>query len=199
MFIEHISKDILSKYKNARDLILYAPEYMVNFKNTYPVEYKQLTSIYNARSKLYKCIKLLNYCDDVYFGTITFNELKDKNSISSKRKETFKFLNTIYRCFVLIEEFGELNGRYHIHYIATKDINYSFQKFLSWHSYHQLTKVYNYNVDMYLSNYVSKGAPRIRKNKNMIKLCNYYKHLKRLPYKEDYRINMLIGYYLYEL
>lgn len=157
-------------------------EPMTRFISKYPSEYKLITTMYRRRTDLtdtLETMKMLN--DPIYWFTLTFNNDKDSNSIETKRKEAQKFLNRMCSVYVMVEEFGEDNGRYHIHGFLCFKFGFGFVDFIQWHSRQKLIELDSGNKRIkYLTDYTSKQAPRIRRSKSLSALYNYYKKNKRL-------------------
>lgn len=174
-----ITEQIRSEYFNA----LYNQQFgnnepMKRFKGSFPNEYRLINNVYHARTKLLHDIGIMKRLSNnsIYWGTLTYNEDKDKNLIKSKRKEAEKHLNELFCLWVMVEEFGTDNGRYHIHFIGVFKFGKTFNDFFQWHSKKDIEKVYNARkVARYLCDYMTKQMPRIRRNKNMIKYSKEYK------------------------
>lgn len=154
------------------------------FKEWYPVEYKKLYVIHRKRTELRNCVKAMRVVsDEIYFGTLTFNSKKDSNKITTKRREAFMKLNTLFEYVVLVEEFGTEKGRYHIHFLGAFRSGVGFKDFTStWrHSRQELRKVQSTDgVVRYLCPYLVKQTPRLRKNKHLIALVKEYKSSKHM-------------------
>lgn len=148
-------------------------EPMKRFKEKNECLYRIINAMYHKRVKVLKDIRVMREvsCNKVYFGSLTFNEVKDKNQEKTKRKEVFSFLNTIFLCFLVVEEYGEENGRYHCHYVGIFKDNKTFEDLFSWHSREDIQRVKSDRaVARYLCNYIVKQVPRIRRNKTLIKI-----------------------------
>lgn len=176
-----ISKDIINLYYDSIRKCIELDSYpLEEFCKKYPNEYKLLSAIHRRRSRIniaIKALKLLN--KDIYWGTLTFNNKKDKNLISTKRKEAFTNLNKLFDYFMLVEEYGEKNNRYHIHFIGSMKFGKTTSDFYKkdiWKSRRDIHLVdTNRNISSYLVKYLSKDIPRIRSNKMMVKLIKAYK------------------------
>lgn len=176
-----ISKDIVDLYFDSIKKCIELDSYpLEEFCKNYPLEYKLLSAIHRRRSRINLGIKALALLGrEIYWGTLTFNSKKDKNLISSKRKEAFTNLNKIFDYFMLVEEYGEKNNRYHIHFIGSmkygKTTNDFFKRDI-WKSRRDIRVVdTKKNIASYLVKYLSKDLPRIRSNKMMVKLIKAYK------------------------
>lgn len=153
---------------------------MMLFKNEFPKEFALINGAYHKRAKIRENIKAMQEVGTVYFGTLTFDNEKDKNKEVTKRKECWSFLNSLFSCLLLVEEHGEKNGRYHVHFVGIFKSDKHFKEFRQWHSRQNLEIVKKVQkVVNYICDYVVKDLPRIRRNKPLIKLCNEYKTLKR--------------------
>lgn len=153
-------------------------EYMEAFKNEYPEAYRLFTRVHHKRSVINNCFDAMKKLGrDVWFGTLTFNKTKDKNKIISKRKEAFTKLGKLFEYLLLVEEFGEEEGRYHIHFIGTYKEGKTFEDFKRfWHSRQNIRKVQeNEKISRYLVKYMLKDLPRVRRNKALIGLEREYK------------------------
>lgn len=162
---------------------------MLEFKESYPGVYKIINAMYHKRMKVLKNIRVLRKISNnkVYFGALTFNDLKDKNQRETKRKEVFKFLNTIFLCFLVVEEEGELNGRYHCHYVGIFKEGKTFNDLYKWHSREDCQRVKSArSVAKYLCDYVVKQVPRIRRNKALVKVYEEMKECRKWAHRGFY-------------
>lgn len=152
------------------------------FISKYPNEYKLITTMYRRRVDLndtLQVMKLLN--EPIYWFTLTFNNEKDTNSIETKRKDAQRFLNRICSVYVMVEEYGEDNGRYHIHGFLCFKYGFGFTDFVEWHSRQKIIELDNANKRIkYLTNYMEKQAPRIRRSKSLSVLYAYFKKHKKM-------------------
>lgn len=203
----NISFEIVNKYYEA---LRYSNEYfnelLEKFIKEYPEEYKHLNKIHHKRCIIRDNLEALKSTGNkIYFGTLTYNEDKDLNEEETKRKEAFMFLNSLFEFVLLVEEYGEDNGRYHCHFLGTFKEGKTFEDFRKWHSRQNLQEVQlneevkkNYfkeednekengekKVIQYLCKYVSKQIPRIRRNKGLIRLEKAYKKAK--PLKKTFK------------
>lgn len=200
-----ISEQIIKQYFNAlvsQSNDSYMP--MEMFKNEHPFEYKHITCIYHKRVKLRYDLNVMMALSNnkVYWGTLTYNDSKDKNKISSKRKEATRFLSNVFRLWLMVEEFGGDNGRYHIHFIGVFNEGKTFNDVFRWTSREDIQKVKSITkVARYLCDYVTKNVPRIRRNKelircsNLMKKANYYEGLGFQSIAAEY-MNKLVEDYL---
>ena len=203
-----INYGVIKEYYEA---MRYAGEYFVEplkeFAEKYPLEYKHLNKVHHKRVIIRDNLEALKTVGEkIYFGTLTYNEDKDQNKEDSKRKEAFTFLNSLFEFVLLVEEYGEVNGRYHCHFLGTFRKDKGFEDFRKWHSRQNLqelktcddTRTRSYfkkeeeascnsekKAVQYLCKYVSKQIPRIRRNKALVRLEKAYKEHK--PLKRTFR------------
>ena len=180
-----LTKEIIKEYYSCyrSSYIDFYDEPMKAFRNAHPKEYKHLCSVHRCRSVLNKNIEALKTLNEVlYFGTLTFDETKDHNKTQSKRKEAFRFLNSLFEFVLLVEENGEEKGRYHIHFVANFKEGKTFNDFKEgWHSRQNLRILReNESISQYLCKYLSKDLPRVRRNKKLIELERYASKHRRL-------------------
>lgn len=157
---------------------------MQMFKQEHPKEYKFFNAVHRRRCKIRESLEAMKVISDkVYFGTLTFNAAKNRNKIATKRKEAFAKLNAIFEYVLLVEEYGEDNGRYHIHFLGTFKLDHNFESFkLIWNHSRQNLEVLNpsTNVASYLCKYLVKDLPRVRRNKKLVALANEYHKAKSI-------------------
>ena len=190
-----VTNEIRKEYLNALyNLQFGSKSLMADFIKKYPSEYKLITTMYRRRCDLtdtLETMKLLN--DVIYWFTLTFNNDKDKNNIETKRKDAQRFLNRICSVYVMVEEYGEDNGRYHIHGFLCFKFGYGFVDFTEWHSRQKIVELDSANKRIkYLTDYSSKQAPRIRRSKSLSVLYAYFKKRKRM-YKH-FKETFLLGF-----
>lgn len=160
-------------------------EYTKAFKEKYPQEYFYLHSFYRLRSVLKKDIDLMLLCGHVQWFTLTFNNERDKSMISSKRKSATRFLNDLFVIYEMVEEFGEDNGRYHIHGFGVYREGKGFNDFRRWSSrckIQDLSKESLHKKVKYLTKYAVKDLPRRRRSKSLVFLEKKYQTIKGLRY-----------------
>lgn len=155
---------------------------MADFINNHPSEYKLITTMYRRRCDLTDTIETMKLMNEpIYWFTLTFNNEKDTNNIETKRKDAQRFLNRICSVYVMVEEFGEDNGRYHIHGFLCFKYGFGFVDFVQWHSRQKIIELDNANKRIkYLTDYSTKQAPRIRRSKSLSALYTYFKKHKRM-------------------
>ena len=187
-----VSEEVRKAYFNA----LYnqqkgSNESMLLFKKEHADVYKIINAMYHKRVKVLRDIEAMREISNnkVYFGALTFNDLKDRNKITSKRKEVFNFLNTIFLCFLVVEESGLQNGRYHCHFVGVFKDNKHFADLYQWHSREDCQRVKSArSVARYLCNYIVKEVPRLRRNKTLIKISEEMQKSRKwsLHFKESF-------------
>lgn len=175
---------------------------MDDFKKLYPQEYKFLNAMLEKRKKIRNnCKAMRSMSDNLYWGTLTYdNEFNDLLE-TTKRKQALTFLNKYFSCWLLVEEYGSKSNRYHIHFLAIKkydfEINYEAMR-NDWHSFIEIERIPKWKQEKkikYLTNYITKNVPRIRRNKRLIALCEDWNRLQSLKrngfnyYHEDYYRN----------
>lgn len=153
---------------------------MNDFKREYPEHFKFYSKVSRLRSEMKKDIEAMETTGgEVYFGTLTFNNAKHRNKIETKRKEAFEKLKMLFKYVLLVEEYGGVNGRYHIHFFGSFVKDHSFNEFKSfWHSRQNLEKVSDNNAAKYLASYSVKDLPRLHRNTLLVALKRKYKALK---------------------
>lgn len=178
-----ISEETRKKYINAlyncQDGNYFA---MKNFQSEYPNEYSFMNAQFRQRSKIIDCVDAIYHSGNVpYFGALTFDDKHDKSSEENKRKQAIRLLNLVFVAWVMVEEYGEENGRYHIHFIGCFRYNKTMSDFHNeWHSHSQIERVKNARkTARYLTNYMEKQVPRIRKSKSMVEMVNISKRMKK--------------------
>lgn len=168
------NQEIRQRYFNAvRDMVKYE-EYdaLCDFKREYPEQFAFFQKVHRLRHEINKDLDAMKLvCDKVYFGTLTFDDAHDKNKVETKRKDAFEKLKSIFKYVLLVEENGGVNGRYHIHFLASFTNDHNFDSFKSlWHSRQNLKEVNDDNVGKYLVSYVVKDLPRLRRNRLLVHL-----------------------------
>lgn len=191
-----ITDEIRKEYLNAlSNLQFSSKEPMTRFISNHPKEYKKITAMYRKRTELNNTIETMKLLDEpIYWFTLTFNNDKDKNSIETKRKEAQRFLNDMCSVYVMVEEYGEDNGRYHIHGFLCFKYGYGIFDFMQWHSREDIKELKTgiKKQVKYLTDYNCKSIPRLRRSRSLSALYTYFKEHKRL-YK-NFRDTFLIGF-----
>ena len=144
------------------------------FKELFPVEYKRFSAVSRKRREVRKSIDAMQILgEEIYFGTLTFNNTKNLNKEEIKRKEAFEKLNGVFEYVLLVEEYGEDNGRYHVHFLGVFRKGMDFNSFVAcWpHSRQNLRLLKaGEHIDKYLIKYMIKDLPRLRRNKRLVGL-----------------------------
>lgn len=170
------------------------------FKQKYPQEYKRFNAVHRRRATIHESINAMKIVSDkIYFGTLTYNNDKNVNKEVVKRKEAFNFLNAQFEYFLVVEEHGEDNGRYHVHFLGLFNKDHDFDSFVrDWHSRQNLRLLNDKeNVAQYLCKYLSKDLPRVRRNKALVSLARSYHAAKSLqrffPNVEEFSPRVRVG------
>lgn len=195
--IVSISEEVLKEYLTALYNSQFGSPLLMNaFKCNHLEEYKFINTMYRKRSAMKESIDIMQRMNEpVYWFTLTFNNEKNANTIESKRKEAQRFLNRLASVYLMVEEFGEDNGRYHIHGFLVFKYGFGFIDFQEWHSRQNILLCENAIANKkikYLTKYAVKSVPRIRRSKSLSVLYCFYKKHKRLSksfpsmFKEDF-------------
>lgn len=182
-------KEIIALYCEARRGLCEEDDFekMRVFKELFPREYSRFSAVARKRLEIRKSIEAMQVLDrNVYFGTLTFNSTKNLNKEEIKRKEAFEKLNSVFEYVLLVEEYGEDNGRYHIHFLGVFKDKMDFNSFVAcWpHSRQNLRLLKeDESIDKYLVKYLTKDLPRLRRNKRLSGLTKRYKEYDRLERK----------------
>ena len=179
-----ITDEIRKEYLNALyNLQSGSKDLMPLFISKYPGEYKLIMTMYRKRTELNNTIEVMKLLNEpIYWFTLTFNNDKNDNLISSKRKDASRFLNRICSVYLMVEEYGEDNGRYHIHGFLCFKYGYGVLDFMQWHSREDIRELktgFKKQVK-YLTDYSTKSVPRLRRSRSLSALNTYYKKYKRL-------------------
>ena len=140
-------------------------------------------TMYRKRTELNNTIDVMKMLNEpIYWFTLTFNNDKNDNLVTSKRKDATRFLNRICSVYVMVEEYGEDNGRYHIHGFLCFKYGFGVLDFMQWHSREDIRELKTgiKKQIKYLTDYTSKSIPRIRRSRSLSALNTYYKKYKRL-------------------
>lgn len=153
------------------------------FAQLYPDLYRYLTAMLRKRTKIKMTLSAMStITDKIYWGALTFNEEETDKLESTKRKQVLRFLDKYFKVFCFVEEYGEENDRYHIHFfgVMRKPTDYECMR-QDWHSFLfiELLKPYEYKRKAkYLTKYAVKSVPRVRMSKRCIELVKDYRKLK---------------------
>lgn len=186
MDIKKIDKTIIEAYFRAldSDSANLNSVCIKRFREKHDDVYRYLHAFYRLRCEMYKDIKIMDCLGRVEWFTLTFDNKRDKALISSKRKSATRFLNDLFIAYEMIEEFGDDNGRYHIHGFGVFKDNKGFNDFVKWPSRQKIETLREYNLRKkvkYLTAYASKCLPRRRRSKTLVYLStewNKHKGLK---------------------
>lgn len=190
--------------------ILLDSQYLTNehtkaFKALHGEEYNLLHSFYRLRHELNKDIDLMENVGDVQWITLTFDNKRDKNLVSSKRKTATRFLNEIFLCYEIVEEYGEDKNRYHIHGFGVFREGKGFQDFVKWPCRQKIQTLNRFNLSKkvkYLTKYAVKSLPRRRRSKNLVyldKKMSGLKRFKRNGFENCYRCRFKLALYRIQL
>ena len=148
------------------------------FKEKHRELYSRVNANYHKRKIIRENVYAMKMVSkNIVFGALTYNEENNKKDLNTKRKQGVRHLNKYLACFIFVEELGSLHERYHLHFIGILKNDVSYLDFCNaWHSRAQIEKVISIKRSVnYLTDYVVKDAPRIRRNDAMIELHNRYK------------------------
>ena len=184
-----IDEQIIKEYSMAKEDIMFwnDPFRYEKFKSDYPIEYKIFSAMDRKRSAVLDTFRAMMYLNEpIYWITLTFNNEKDINTVKYKKETAERFLKDIAPIYLMIEEFGEDNNRYHIHGFIIFKYGKGFEDFRKWHSRQKIIQIKTFKKGMkrvsYLTNYVTKDVPRLRRSRQCSKLYNYYKSVKKLRF-----------------
>lgn len=156
------------------------------FSKDYPELYKHISSMLRKRTKLKSTIEAYKSISEfIYWGSLTWNEEHDGANEETKRKQALRFFEKFFKLYTFVEEYGEENGRYHIHFLGVlkdKGITYDVMR-SEWHSFIQIECLKPYQVNKkvkYLTKYCVKQVPRVRMNKRSVALLKDYKRYKHM-------------------
>ena len=156
------------------------------FKFMFPDVYHRIMSTLSKRSELKKNIEFMMVVSGglVYFGDLTFDNEHISREEEDLRRKAIRYLNKYCKLWTMVEEHGEQNGRYHIHWIAVfKDKKTPKMLQEEWPCFAHYSRVKSvHGTAKYLCNYVSKQVPRIRRNKDLVQCMKLYKDVKHLDY-----------------
>lgn len=151
---------------------------MKKFKAEHFELYQRVNQNYHKRKAIRENVYAMKQCSDggLCFGTLTFSEEHNDQDVATKRKQASRHLNKYLSAYLFVEEYGEDNGRYHLHFIGLLKPGVEYLQFCSsWHSRAQIEKVVSVKRAVnYLTDYVSKQAPRIRRNSILVAMFRHY-------------------------
>lgn len=168
------------------------------FASKYPELYAHMSSMLRKRTKLRSTLEAYKTISPfIYWGALTWNEEHDNVNEKIKRNQALRFFDKFFKLYCFVEEYGEDNGRYHIHFfgvIKSEDITYDLMRD-NWHSFLQIECLKSYECNKkikYVTKYAVKQVPRVRMNKRSVKLLKEfktYKHMKNIGfdfYEKDF-------------
>lgn len=143
--------------------------------NTYRNElWKSLQHKYKSKKKLRELFRAFDMPIIAYgqvlncpvWGTLTFDNDHIEQDANTKRKQVLRQLNNYLLAFVYVEEYGEENGRYHVHFIGLMRDKYTYNDFIaSWHSRCEIKKVSSQRQAIdYLCDYLKKSCSKLHLN-----------------------------------
>lgn len=158
-------------------------EPMKRFKEEHSELFSVVNACYHKRTIIrdnMRCMKDITN-KSLVFGALTYDNEHNEESEPTKRKQGLRHLNNFLDLFLFVEEHGELNDRYHLHFIGVLKDGIEYKQFHdAWHSYSQIEKVVSiHRAVNYLTDYVSKQAPRIRRNNKLIKVFKHWQKSNR--------------------
>lgn len=177
-FTEELKREYFNALYNLQDG---NNEPMAIFKNSHRELFDRVNKNYHKRKAIRENVFAMRMVSsELYCGSLTFDQVHDPQSEETKRKQARRHLDKYMQCYLYVEEYGEDNGRYHIHFIGVLDYGITYKEFYNnWHSRVEMSRVKKIKSAVnYLTDYVSKQAPRIRRNKKMMYIFNRYKKSK---------------------
>ena len=181
MDVELIKKEYFNALYNQQNG---SNQSMVAFRLEHPKEYAVINAMYHKRVKVKQDIEVMTEMslNKVYFGALTFDNEQDSKSESTKRKQGWRHLNNVFSMVLMIEEHGEENGRYHIHFVGVFKDGKTMEDFHNWNSgFSFIEKIISKKkVARYLCNYVVKQVPRLRRNKCLLECSKQWKKAQSL-------------------
>ena len=159
------------------------------FKKWFPREFSRMQSILNKRTLIKRDIEFMQSLRKgrVYFGALTFDNELDAKTEANKRKMAQRYLDKFMPIYELIEEYGDENGRYHIHFLGIMEANKTYLEFHSgWKSYSYIEGLRSVKkASKYLCDYVVKSVPRIRRNGRLTQLLKEHSAIEELKLLSD--------------
>lgn len=154
-------------------------ELMLLFKEQHQELFAVVNAMYHRRKTIREnvyCMRKIAKENYLVFGDLTYDNEHDKESEPTKRKQGVRYLNKCLDAYLFVEEHGNEKERYHIHFIGILKDNLVYKSFLDgWHSFAHIQKVISVkNSVNYLTDYVVKQVPRIRRNKKLVAAFKHY-------------------------
>lgn len=201
-----INEDILKEWTNAQMSASNGHYQSLGiFRQKYPNEFKHLQSMSSKRKEIITAIEIMSCLGVVHWITLTFDNEQDAHKEVCKRKQAWQLLNKYCGAVLMVEEYGEDNGRYHIHALGTwrnYDLLYS-DFYQEWSSRSTIEKLEQWKYKKkakYLTKYVVKDVPRLRRNKVLLNAQKLYKkyvsmkHYRFASLSEKYLNDMICQY-----
>lgn len=174
------------------------------FASKYPELYKHISAMLRKRTKLRSTLEAYKSVSEfIYWGHLTWDDEHNEESEETKRQQALRFFAKYFKLYCFVEEYGEENERYHIHFfgvLKSKSITYEMM-YQGWHSRIKMEclKTYSERIKKirYLTKYCVKQVPRIRMDKRSIALLKDYKQYKHMvaigfeSFKEEYDAKVL--------
>lgn len=155
-----------------------------SFKEKYPDLYPYINSMSNKRKILkYEVEAMSHYGGSLYWCTLTFDSENDIKQKCTKLKMAWRLFEKFCDLVLMVEEYGELYGRYHLHAFITFKKGARLEDFYKSWSSRITAKIIYSNAFMvakikYLTKYSTKDVPRLRRNKKLIELIKLEKKIK---------------------
>lgn len=182
-----ISKEQYDEWRNAIYNAQAGKSRSINeFAKKYPELFKHISSMLRKRTKLKSTLEAYKSISEfIYWGALTWDEEHNDVSEKIKRNQALRFFDKFFKLYTFVEEYGEDNGRYHIHFLGVlkdKSITYDGMR-ECWHSFIQIECLKPYEINKkvkYLTKYCVKQVPRVRMNKRSVALLKDYKKYKHM-------------------
>lgn len=152
-----------------------------SFKTDYPDLFQHLQGMSTKRKQIKSAINTMSIVGAIYWITLTFDNLHDMKTEKIKRLAAWRWFDKYCGAVLMVEEYGEDKGRYHIHALATwKDNSIPYtDAYNDWPSRCEIERLKEWQYERkarYLTKYIIKQVPRIRRNKVLIALEAHYRH-----------------------
>ena len=196
-----MDKQIIKEYENALFWAQNGDSRILDlFVCEHPTEYRLISAMYRKRVAINDTLLALGYLNrPVYWFTLTFNNDRDALLVETKRKYAQTFLSNISIAYLMVEEYGEDNGRYHIHGFLIFNKDNDFRSFVKWPSRQKIQELtpnlYKKKV-RYLTKYAVKSVPRLRRSKVASLLYTEYLKHKKVRYSFPCILNEFMNKYV---
>lgn len=180
-----ITKEQFKEWNDAITCAQFRNPYSLRlFKEKYPDLFRHMTSMLRKRTKLRTTIEAFRSVSPfVYWGALTWSEEENDLNELSKRKQATRFLDKFFACYVYVEEYGEEEGRYHIHFFGLMSKFYTFDEMYNeWHSRLEIECLKDYQCSKkikYVTKYAVKDVPRLHMNARAKQLVLDYRQKKK--------------------